>query len=188
MFKLTTIRRVETNEPVRLKLCQDGLRSIAASAHDIPSIVELTQALPENLRLLPLRVDVTLESAASFAGLESRDTKIEDLGIAHWDVEWTSKRSFMLMQSLASRGYRLVLEGFGAGYSSVASLNRFSFDKLELHHFFFADSNSSEIAVATSSLCRSLGISFVAGLVNYESSLPTLRTCGCLEYTSDRAS
>lgn len=95
------------------------------------------------------------------------------------DTDFTIDR----LLKLKSLGIRIVLDDFGTGYSSLSYLRRFPFDKIKIDKSFIQDlevsSEDREIARATLSMARSLGLNCTAEGVETEYQSQFLRDEGC---------
>jgi diguanylate cyclase (GGDEF)-like protein/PAS domain S-box-containing protein len=90
-----------------------------------------------------------------------------------------------LLLRLRSRGFRIAIDDFGNGYSSLDYLRRFHVDRLKIPENFIHDlgivSESAPIVRATISLAHELGITTVAEGVETAMQLEFLRGWGCRE-------
>jgi EAL domain-containing protein (putative c-di-GMP-specific phosphodiesterase class I) len=71
-----------------------------------------------------------------------------------------------LLRALKSKGIKLTIDGFGAGYSSLSNLKRFAIDKLKIDQSFVQkipyDLEDATITRAIISLAREMGLSVIA--------------------------
>lgn len=88
-----------------------------------------------------------------------------------------------LLDELSDRGLSIALDDFGAGYSSLSYLNRFSFDRIKIDHSFIRDimrnEGSLKIVRAIVMLAHSLGLKVTAEGVETDDQLLTVRAEGC---------
>jgi EAL domain-containing protein (putative c-di-GMP-specific phosphodiesterase class I) len=88
-----------------------------------------------------------------------------------------------LLDELSERGVAIALDDFGAGYSSLSYLNRFSFDRIKIDHSFIRDivcnEGSLKIVRAIVMLAHSLGLKVTAEGVETEEQLAMVRGEGC---------
>ena len=89
------------------------------------------------------------------------------------------------IDEIKALGVRVVMDDFGAGYSSLSYLRSFRFDKLKIDKEFVREaprhSDQRSIIRAVLELCNVLGIDTVAeGVESYEE-LELLRAAGCKE-------
>jgi predicted signal transduction protein with EAL and GGDEF domain len=89
------------------------------------------------------------------------------------------------LEDLRALGVRLALDDFGAGYSSLAYLQRLPFDKLKIDRGFVAAldqwANTGVIIQAIVALGRALGMSVLIEGVETEEQRVLLRLAGCNE-------
>lgn len=97
------------------------------------------------------------------------------------DTEFTLQR----LKQLKALGLSIALDDFGIGFSSLAYLRQFPFDKIKLDDSFVGDLETSEesraIAAATLSLARALGLESTAEGVETAYQRDFLRENGCDE-------
>jgi diguanylate cyclase (GGDEF)-like protein len=89
------------------------------------------------------------------------------------------------LEELRVLGVKLALDDFGAGYSSLAYLQRLPFDKLKIDRGFVAaldqSANAGVIIQAIAALGRALGLGVVIEGVETEEQRVLLRLAGCNE-------
>ncbi|NBZ86445.1 putative bifunctional diguanylate cyclase/phosphodiesterase [Stagnihabitans tardus] len=89
------------------------------------------------------------------------------------------------LERLKALGVRIAMDDFGAGYSSLRSLQRFPFDKVKIDRSFVAglgQSQQSEAIVrAVTGMCVSLGITSTAEGVETPEQLLAVEKEGCTE-------
>lgn len=89
------------------------------------------------------------------------------------------------MKRLKSVGVRLSLDDFGTGYSNLGYLKRFPLDTIKIDRSFVSgigsggNTDEAVIAATVISLGHSLRLSVIAGGVETEAQLQTLRELGC---------
>jgi diguanylate cyclase (GGDEF)-like protein/excisionase family DNA binding protein len=83
------------------------------------------------------------------------------------------------LAALREAGVRIVLDDFGTGWSSLASLRRLPLDGLKLDRSFVAGDGEPPIITAVATLAGSLGLSLVAEGVETVAQSRTLRELGC---------
>src|SRR5262249_24814491 len=92
-------------------------------------------------------------------------------------------RALSMLRRLKALGLRIAMDDFGTGWSSLSSLQAFSFDKLKIDRTFIdkiGRHKQAELIVrAVVSLCRSLEIPVLAEGVETEEQLEFLRREGC---------
>ncbi len=84
---------------------------------------------------------------------------------------------------LRRRGVRIVIDDFGAGYSSLSHLRRFPIDALKLDHRFVSgiEAGHANIVEAIAGIARGLRLDLMAEGVETRRQLAYLRDHGCLE-------
>jgi diguanylate cyclase (GGDEF)-like protein/PAS domain S-box-containing protein len=144
-----------------------GLRSmINLSAH------ELQQA----------ELVVHVEKALAASGLEPDTLHLEiPEGYAMQDLD----RTVETLRALRSVGVHLSIDGFGAGFSSLAHLRRLPVDALKIDLSFVrgatTDPDDASIVTAVIAVAHSLGLRVVAMGVETDAQVALLRSLGCDE-------
>ncbi|WP_454848555.1 EAL domain-containing protein [Rhizobium binxianense] len=96
-----------------------------------------------------------------------------------------ASRALSMMESLRGLGVRLSIDDFGSGYSSLAALKTFPFDRLKMDRTLVealpADPTAVAIASAVISLARTLKLSVLAEGVETDAQLEFLREAKCEE-------
>lgn len=133
-----------------------------------PSLLQDPQAMG-------LMVDAISETGFAFDRVRVEMTEaelIEDEGGARQTV-----------QALKSLGMKVVLDDFGAGFSSLVRLNEFDFDEIKIDGGFVkkleVDADSRKIVAAVVGLGHSLEIPVVAEAVETPEQADFLRRLGC---------
>lgn len=89
------------------------------------------------------------------------------------------------LEALCKLGVRIALDDFGAGYSSLSYLRRYSFDKLKIDRSFVegVESNAAAAAIVGSivGICRELDITVCVEGVETSTQLAALERLGCHE-------
>ena len=89
------------------------------------------------------------------------------------------------LHKLRDFGVRIVLDDFGAGYSSLSYLRGFPFDKIKIDRSFVKDVadrlDGAAIITAISGLAKSLGIATTAEGVEAPEQLDFIRAQGCAQ-------
>jgi len=90
-----------------------------------------------------------------------------------------------ILRQLKALGARVAIDDFGAGYSSLAYLQSFPFDKIKIDRSFVSglpdNANSQAIVRAIVGLGRGLGVPLIAEGVETQAQLDFLRAAGCGE-------
>lgn len=144
---------------------------------------------PENIsvavNLSPLQFDSpglvsTVTSALEESGLSPSRLELE---ITESVLLRDSAVNSALLDELSDRGVSIALDDFGAGYSSLRYLNRFSFDRIKIDHSFIRDiirnEGSLKIVRAIVMLAHSLGLKVTAEGVETDEQLAMVRSEGC---------
>ena len=122
------------------------------------------------------------------------EKKLDETGISPDRIEleitesvFLSDNAFILdrLRKLKDLGVRIVMDDFGTGFSSLAYLQRFPFDKLKLDQAFVRGLETSDqscaIARATISMAHALGLEVTAEGVESDAQARFLREQGCDE-------
>ena len=141
---------------------------------------------------LPVRVGVNLSpSQVRQRELAERIPEIlAEVGLEPADLELEITENLFLspadtahLSALAERGIRFAIDDFGIGYSSLAYLNRFPFERIKIDRSFIAGIGQSEhaetIIRAIIQLGHNLGKLVLAEGVETEEQLGFLRAAGC---------
>jgi diguanylate cyclase (GGDEF)-like protein len=84
-----------------------------------------------------------------------------------------------VLQSLQSLGIRIVLDDFGAGYASIGYLRNFRFDGIKLDGSLIREichnANARDLLNGVLHLCKAIGVSVTAEMVETEAQLALLR-------------
>ena len=87
-----------------------------------------------------------------------------------------------LMDKFHNTGFRLLLDDFGNGYSSLATLNTMKFDILKLDKSlidYIGDNNGEELLRHTVELAKHFGLNITAEGVETKEQLQFLQELGC---------
>ena len=157
----------------------------------------LRQACAEAVRWdVPYRVAVNV-SAVQLADPElpaavARALAQSGLAAERLELELTEtavfadrERALLALQQIKALGVGIALDDFGVGYSSLAALRTFPFDRIKIDRSFFSDSGTTEqtleIVQAVLSLGRTFGMSVLAEGIETEDQLALLTETGCDE-------
>ncbi len=124
----------------------------------------------------------SVERTLELSGLDPRRLELE---IAEPVLFQDREQTIDVLFRLKDLGVRIVLGGFGAGYSSLGNLRQFPFDKIKIDRSFVSDIDKNAEAAAFIhafiSLGNSLGIETTAEGVETENQLARLQIEGCSE-------
>jgi len=124
----------------------------------------------------------TVEMALVMSGLAPERLEIE---ITETAVLQNSDTTLGVLRDLKKLGLRIAMDDFGAGYSSLSSLQSFPFDKVKIDSAFtrgLEQSRKSDVIVAAvTNLCSGLEMCATAEGVETESQFEALRRRGCQE-------
>ncbi|OWV92457.1 histidine kinase [Rhizobium sp. R635] len=150
----------------------------------------------QDMGLTPMTIAVNV-SAKQFADPDFTAHVAEALerhGLqSHWlELEVTesvvmhdAERALAMMESLRALGVRLSIDDFGSGYSSLAALKTFPFDRLKMDRSLVealpGDKTAVAIVSAVISLAQTLKLSVLAEGVETDAQLDFLRQARCEE-------
>jgi diguanylate cyclase (GGDEF)-like protein/PAS domain S-box-containing protein len=122
----------------------------------------------------------TVEMALVLSGLAPQRLEIE---ITETAVLQNSEITLGMLRDLKKLGARIAMDDFGAGYSSLSSLQSFPFDKVKIDRSFTRELEQSRksdaIVTAVTNLCNGLDMCATAEGVETESQFEALRRRGC---------
>lgn len=108
-----------------------------------------------------------------------------ELEVTESTVMQNAERALAMMESLRGLGVRLSIDDFGSGYSSLAALKTFPFDRLKMDRSLVealpGDKTAVAIASAVISLAQTLKLSVLAEGVETDAQLEFLRQVRCEE-------
>jgi diguanylate cyclase (GGDEF)-like protein/PAS domain S-box-containing protein len=125
---------------------------------------------------------VHVEKALAASGLEPDSLHLEiPEGYAMQDLD----RAVETLRALRGVGVHLAIDGFGAGFSSLAHLRRLPVDALKIDLSFVrgatTDRDDASVVTAVIAVAHSLGLRVVAQGVETEAQVTLLRSLGCDE-------
>ncbi|WP_299811382.1 EAL domain-containing protein [uncultured Roseibium sp.] len=144
----------------------------------------------------PVKIAVNIAqvqlSDSKFPGFVERTLKRSGLDPARLELEITetgiiadTTHALQIIHQLKRLGVRIVMDDYGTGYSSLATLQAFPFDKIKIDREFVKDlgrnRQSDAIVKATIILAESLDIPVLAEGVETEEHLRLLAEQGCNE-------
>ena len=157
----------------------------------VAKAIEAAVKLPPNIRV---GINISPLQIHSSALLDLIERKLAETGVEPGRIEleitesvFLSDNSFVLdrLRHLKRIGLRIVLDDFGTGFSSLAYLQRFPFDKLKLDQAFVRGIETSDqscaIARATISMAHALDLTVTAEGVETAAQADFLREQGCDE-------
>jgi diguanylate cyclase (GGDEF)-like protein/PAS domain S-box-containing protein len=150
----------------------------------------------QDMGLTPLTIAVNV-SPKQFADPDFASHVAEAIDSHRLDARWLelevtesvimhdAARALAIMLSLRALGVRLSIDDFGSGYSSLAALKTFPFDRLKMDRSLVealpADKTAVAIASAVISLAQTLKLSVLAEGVETDAQLEFLRHARCEE-------
>lgn len=141
------------------------------------------QSVSVNLSVHNLRDHTLLDAIdlnASRCGLTANDIELE---ITESAVMMDLDHGIRVISQLRERGYRVAIDDFGVGHSSLAYLQKMHASALKIDQVFIktlaTDPNNQKIVRAILLLARSLGLKTVAEGIEDYASLLLLREWGC---------
>ena len=159
---------------VGLVVLRDACRAAASWPAGVRLAVNLSPHQLRNLGLLEMVDTVLAECGLAASRLE--------LEITESAVLEATPQTLAMLKALGARGIRLVLDDFGAGYSSLNHLREFGLDGLKLSADFVHDlehgHESAAIVAAVSHLAGGLAITVTAEGVETESQLARVQAHG----------
>jgi len=124
----------------------------------------------------------TVELALMYSGLAPQRLEVE---ITETAVLQNAEATLVILRDLKKLGVRIAMVDFGAGYSSLSSLQSFPFDKIKIDRSFTRELDQSRkndvIVTAMTDLCVGLEICATAEGVETEAQLASLLRRGCGE-------
>jgi diguanylate cyclase (GGDEF)-like protein len=106
-----------------------------------------------------------------------------ELEVTETVLSQNSEATLALLKELKALGVGIVLDGFGAGYSSLGYLRKFRFDRVKIDKSFVDDISPSGDATAivrsVTSLCQALGMATTAEGVETAQQFDAVQASGC---------
>ncbi|MCW5724987.1 MAG: EAL domain-containing protein [Maricaulaceae bacterium] len=166
----------EIGDRVRAAAAKD-LSAWRAANPDAPLFVSANASVGE---LLSKGFAPRLLDAIAAAGLRAGAYKLE---IAETEIMRDPDRAEKVLLALREGGVSLALDDFGAGYSSLARLDRFPFDTVKIDQYFVrglaANGGAAKVVESVISLASHYGMTVVAEGVEDEATAQRLRAMGC---------
>ena len=152
-----------------------------AAAVDMPEDTKL------GINISPLQLHSSRLLSLIEAQLDATGVDPQRIELEITESVFLSDNAFILdrLRKLKDLGVRIAMDDFGTGFSSLAYLQRFPFDKLKLDQTFVrgieVSDQSCAIARATISMAHALGLSVTAEGVETDAQARFLREQGCDE-------
>lgn len=145
--------------------------------HDVPVSVHISERL--------LRRGDTIDFMAAVLDQTRIDPNLLELEVTERSLMQEAKASLYTLWRLKEMGFRLAIDDFGVGYSSLSQLKRLPVDRLKITRSFFSDFTSSPdnraIVKAIIATANSLQVKVIAEGVETEEHVDFLRNHGCDE-------
>lgn len=149
----------------------------AAWPWDLQVAVNVSPIQLENIDLA-----ATVEAALASSGLPASRLELE---VTETALLGNSQSVLAVFSEIRALGVSLALDDFGAGWSSLATLRDFAFDRIKIDRSFIAhiesDAHCVAIVRAVLSLAQSLNVPVTAEGVEAHGQLAALRQMGCAE-------
>jgi len=161
----------------------------------VQMIGQLGRALPAITARLPgfvVALNLSLDSIADGAALARLSAAVDDAAIGPGHLMFEITESVAAVESAAAagnvarlrmRGFRLSIDDFGTGHSTLQQLHRLPFSELKLDRSFIQhamhDSTAHAMVESTLALARKLGLSTVAEGIEDEATAALMRELGC---------
>jgi EAL domain-containing protein (putative c-di-GMP-specific phosphodiesterase class I) len=89
--------------------------------------------------------------------------------------------SMQILQQLKAAGVRVLIAGFGAGYSSLSYLRRFPIDGLKLSRTFITGDDNRPLATAALGMAKALRLRIIGEGVETQEAADFLRSQSCTD-------
>lgn len=153
--------------------------------HAIEAAMEMPGSMKVGINVSPLQLHSSRLLSLIGAKLEETGIDPNRIELEITESVFLSDNAFILdrLRKLKELGLRIAMDDFGTGFSSLAYLQRFPFDKLKLDQTFVSGLETSEqsraIARATISMAHALNLTVTAEGVESEAQAQFLRDHGC---------
>ena len=141
------------------------------------------------LRPLPVSINVSRVHLKDDSFINSLDALIAKYRLPKYllEVEITESieniNTNLMMQELKNHGYTLLMDDFGAGYSSLNTLKSTNFDVLKIDREFLSSfmisDHGKKIISHTISMSKDIGLGLIAEGVETAEQADFLEMCGC---------
>lgn len=156
-------------------VCEKQAKLAAAGLGDFILSVNLSRA-----HLYDARLPEKLAAIARAKGAAPTRVEIELTESAFYDNQ---ARMMAVMERLHEKGFRISIDDFGSGFSSLNMLKDIRFDAMKIDRGFLGDVSRNDrarkVIVCMISLARELGIRTVAEGIETRAQLDFLRRQGC---------
>jgi len=153
--------------------------------HAITAAMDMPEATKVGINVSPLQLHSSRLLSLISAKLEETGIDPDRIELEITESVFLSDNAFILdrLRKLKDLGLRIAMDDFGTGFSSLAYLQRFPFDKLKLDQTFVRGLETNEqsraIARATISMAHALNLIVTAEGVESEAQAQFLRDHGC---------
>ena len=153
--------------------------------HAIEAAMEMPEDTKVGINVSPLQLHSSRLLSLISAKLEETQIDPDRIELEITESVFLSDNAFILdrLRRLKELGLRIAMDDFGTGFSSLAYLQRFPFDKLKLDQTFVRglenNAQSRAIARATISMAHALDLTVTAEGVESEAQAQFLRDHGC---------
>jgi len=151
----------------------------------IKAAVDMPKGTKVGINISPLQLHSTRLLSLIEAELKNTGVDPQRVELEITESVFLSDNAFILnrLHKLKDLGLRIAMDDFGTGFSSLAYLQRFPFDKLKLDQAFVRGIETSDqscaIARATISMAHALGLEVTAEGVETDAQARFLREQGC---------
>lgn len=161
---------VALGEWVLRQVCQQGRQWLDEG---LPALTLAVKISPHQLRHADINALVGAVLAESRFPAQYLELELtEKTLIEHPD-------SAAVLQQLRAQGVRLVIDNFGAGYSSLTYLKRFPLDVLKIDKLFVEEQNDVDMTTTIVAMARTLNMKTLAKGIETASQLALLQSQGC---------
>lgn len=150
---------------------------------------QIRKWLNEGLPAVPISVNVSRVHLTDSGFIDKLDSLIKKYNIPRdfLELEITETADNInaneMIQLAKESGFRLLMDDFGSGYSSLNTLRSTPFDVLKIDRLFFSKSMESErgqkIISHTISMSKDIGLDLIAEGVETREQADFLENCGC---------
>ncbi|MCM1299757.1 MAG: GGDEF domain-containing phosphodiesterase [Firmicutes bacterium] len=150
---------------------------------------EIRKWMDKGITPVPISVNVSRVHLNNGEFLEHLNALIEKYGIPkeYLELEITESaeniNSNAMIQEAKAQGFRLLMDDFGSGYSSLNTLKNTPFDVLKIDRSFISSSMESQrgqkIISHTIAMSQDIGLDLIAEGVETKEQADFLYTCGC---------